>query len=237
MNFSFRVCSPRIRFCHEVCVRRRVLLVLAPVLLCVPTRAQLPNHLSRARSAEARAMASMVRQGVLRDAAAGDVHPNESISRGEFVVAIERMFALRPPAQEHVFPDVTRGSAEYGAIQAVAPFLGRQVRCPGCALTTTLGVSQPVDRLEAAVTLTNILLMQRKITLVGQRGAREGRGRSAATAGGLATYIATAKRAGLVRGSSSRLMTAPTDFTRADLALMLQGVQERYRIPKRSSSQ
>lgn len=210
--------------------------VAALILVYVPMSAQPPGPIAADSVRAQRALASLARQGFLEDAPGKKA--GEPVPRSEFATALQRLFDLPAPNQKFVFPDVAQNSPSYDAIQAVAPFLGRQIRCPGCALTTTIGIDQPIDRVEAAVAVTGILLAQRKITVVSPARARQllpSATYSAPHSRPLQLYLATAVNAGVLRSSAAAVSQTPAKFTRVDLALMLEGVQTRYKIRSRSN--
>jgi|SRR5208283_1570031 len=190
----------------------------------------LANHV-----AEQPAITSMVRQGIMRGVSQTQFDPDASVTRGDFVESMQRMFDLQAPVQKINFQDVSTSSEIYVAVQAVAPFLGRQMRCFGCSLGLTFGPNEPISRLEMAVTLTNILIATNKVALLSPTAAE------AALAGVLDTatlrgpvreYVATALQHGVIARTSSNTLAPDLHVTRADLAVQLDGVQKKFNIPQ-----
>jgi hypothetical protein len=71
-------------------------------------------------------------------------------TRGEFVLALQRMFNLPESKEATAFTDVPLNSPLGSALRAIGPYLGRQILCPGCALGTNFLPDQPISNLNAA---------------------------------------------------------------------------------------
>jgi len=178
------------------------------------------------------AITSMVEQGVMRSASQARFNPAGINGRGDFAASIQQMFNLPVPAQKLDFPDVPTSSPNYMAVQAIAPYLGRQIRCPGCALTSTLGPNEPVSRLEAAIVLTNILIAQKKVVFVSPEAADKMlAGRAEEMRGPLGVYVATAIQNGILQ-TVTDAREAGVKFNRANLATLLDNVQKKFSIPQ-----
>ena len=90
---------------------------------------------------------------------------SKKMTRADFATSIQGQFGLPQPAQPFKFTDVKPGDALYPAAQAIAPYLHRQVLCPGCFLSSNFSPSKQMSRAEVAVALVSILVTEGKMEL------------------------------------------------------------------------
>lgn len=181
------------------------------------------------------AITHMAAQGIMSERAAGRFGPKETSSLGEYLVSMQHMFNLPPPARPAKFTDVPPSSRYYAAVQAASPYLGRQVLCFTCALSTNLYPDQPLSRAQTTVTLVNVLVARGKLALVDETGAAQILA-NVRDAGKLSPparrYFATAISANILPLSPAGTLQIADLHTRADLALMLDRVQTQFHVPQ-----
>jgi S-layer homology domain len=177
---------------------------------------------------------SMIEQGVILPRYPRQFAPDEAMTLGEFAVSAQKLFALRPPAERAVFTDVGTGSPYYSAIQAIAPYLKRQLLCPGCALGTKLLPNQPLSRAQAMVILVSILHSENKLALLSPQQSEEAL-RGVADAGEIPApvrpYVATAIKSELLPLTSKKLIDPGLEVSRAEIAVFLHGTQTKMKLP------
>jgi hypothetical protein len=110
---------------HGRNVGRSILCALTLFLSCVSAETQdtvsdLGTHVS-----EQPAIASMMKQGIMRGVSPTKFNPAGLNARGDFAVSVQHLFDLPVPAHKVDYPDVSPDSPFYGAIQAVSPYPGR----------------------------------------------------------------------------------------------------------------
>jgi hypothetical protein len=187
-----------------------------------------------AGSFEAKAIKNLVGQGIMPPVAPGKFDPTATMKRGDFVVALQRLFNLPAPARQMKFSDVHQGDVAYTAIEAVAPYMDKQVPCPGCDIGAKFSSDAHVSRAESAITLVRILLAQNKLQLLGDAESDKVLS-SVPDSQGLPKrtrpYIATAIQAGILECCAGNTIESTQLLTRADAAETLDRVQRRFDIP------
>ena len=216
---------------------RSTLCALTLLLSCARAETQGTVSAKSAPAREQPAIARMVKQGIMRRVTPARFDPAGLNARGDFAVSVQKLFDLPAPAHAADYLDVSPDSPFHAAVQAVSPYLGRQMRCFGCQLTLSLGPNEPVSRLEAVITLTNILVAQNKVALAGPQAAepllRHLRGVDE-RGGPLRQYVATAIQGHVLLPTPANSLAPDRPFTRADLAALLDRVQRTYHVPQRS---
>jgi hypothetical protein len=179
------------------------------------------------------AIIRMVDQGIMRPVAPGRFAPSDPYSLGDYLVCLQRLFNLPPPPEPVTFTDVPASSPYYAAVQATSPYLGRQMLCPGCALTTNLAPEQPVSGGEVMVSLVYVLMARGKLNFV-DTGETE-RILAGVDAQHLArpvrVCLATAISSGIVTRSSTGAIDLLPVETRASVAVRLDRAQTLFQIP------
>ena len=225
-NSSDRVRSSR----HARYVLAAVLMVMcSPVSAQTTTFSDLASH-----ATEQPSIGRLVDQGIMQGVSATQFNPDAPMTNGDFAVSVQKMFGLSAPAEKTTFTDVPANSPIYAAVQAVAPYLGRQIQCFGCQLGSTFGPNQPAPRLLAAVTLVNILVSQKKIELVSSAAAEtalSGVADAATLRGPVRVYVATAMQQGVLTLTSQHAIAALSPISRADTAVQLDTVQRKFNVP------
>jgi Fn3 domain-containing protein len=89
-----------------------------------------------------------------------------TLSRARFAASLQQAFALPATVARVPFVDVAPGDASYEAIQAIAPYLHRNVLCPGCRLSLNYLPSDSPTRVEAAVVIVSLLIEHRGVVLM-----------------------------------------------------------------------
>lgn len=204
--------------------------ILTSVCLAQPAVTDLPQQ-----AGTRLAITRMLAQGIIRPQAAGRFAPARTISLGDYLVSMQHMFNLPPPARPANFTDVPPSSPYFAAVQAVSPYLQRQALCFGCALSSNLYPNQPVSRAQTTVTLVSVLAAQGKLTLVDDQRAAQilANVRDAGRLSPLARrHFATAISSNIMSLSRARTLAMAEPYTRADLAVMLDSVQTRFQVPQ-----
>jgi hypothetical protein len=200
-----------------------------------PTFSDLPQQ------AEVRlAITRLTDQGIMTPRSPATFAPAEVSSLGEYLVSVQHMFDLPPPAHPAMFTDVPPTSPYYAAVQATAPYLGRQVLCFTCALSTNLYLDQPISRAQTTVTLVNILVARGSLRLVDEPHAAQilaNVSDAAELSPPARLYLATAISANLLPRTPALTLQIAQPQTRADLAVTLDRVQTEFRVPQVRQSQ
>jgi len=180
------------------------------------------------------AINSMAAQGIMHGLTPTQFAPEMPLTRGDFVIAMQRMFNL-PPSQSIAFSDVAPANPVYPALQAVGPYLGRQLLCFGCALGTNFMPSQAISKAEAIFTMTRVLAALNKLQLLSPSDADSvlaGIPDLSELSPPSRVYFATAIRNGISPlGPENRILPA-SEVTRADAAVLLDRVQRKFDIPR-----
>jgi len=186
-----------------------------------------------AHPAEAPAIHSMVAQGVIR-VVGEKFEPDAPMTRGDLAIATQHLFKLGRPAQIVEFTDIPRTSPLYSAVQSVAPFLGREALCFGCALISKFLPNVAVTRIESAVLLTNILVAHNKFKLLSRAEAERVLANVAdakTLKGPLRMYVATAIRNDILTLPAPNRLDPHMVQSRALTAVMLDRAQNKFAIP------
>jgi hypothetical protein len=187
--------------------------------------------------AESPAIQRVLQQGIMQPVSPGIFKPESNITRGDFAVMMQRMFALSAPKVATRFSDLETNSAYFAAVTAVAPYFNRQVLCVGCLLPTTFQPGREITRAEMAVTMINILISQKKIsplsgndyrTVVG--AAPDAKNWPAAAS----FYFALAIKQNVLPAAADKTFSPWVPVTRAQGAVLMDGVQKQFSIPQRS---
>lgn len=86
-------------------------------------------------------------------------------TRADFAVLMQQRFDLKPPQRRIVFPDVHPDDSIYAAVEAAAPYMNRQVLCPGCALSRNFFPNEAITRAISTITIVRILVAGEKLKL------------------------------------------------------------------------
>jgi len=211
------------------------LLLISPIALAQP-RFPVRQEISdlSAHTTEAPAIHSMVTQGIMRTVNAAKFEPDAPTTRGELAVSLQHMFNLGRPAKSVEFTDIPASSPLYASVQAVAPFLGRQILCFGCALSLKFGPDEPVSRIEGAVLLTNILLAHKKFNLLSRAEAEPVLATledANSLKGPLRIYVATAIKNDVLTLSAPNRLNPNALHSRVQTAVTLDRVQRKFMVP------
>jgi hypothetical protein len=186
-------------------------------------------------AAEIQSIDSMVAQGILSGVSPTEFAPEAPLTHGDFVIAMLHMFKLPRTAHPTEFSDIPLESPLHGALEAVEPFLGRQLLCFGCALGKNFMPRQAISSAETAFTLVRILTAQNKLQLLSpveidsvlakvsdaSQLSRPSR-----------VYFATAIRNGILSLGPDNKMDLTREQTRAGAAVLLDRVQQTFDVPR-----
>jgi hypothetical protein len=216
--------------------RSTVLLTVFALLASTTIALAKPVNITdlNAHVAEAPAIRNVVAQGIMRTIGPDTFKPDALTTRAELAASVQHMFNLRRPANLANFPDIPPNSPLYSSVEAVAPFLGRQTLCFGCALISNFLPNEPVSRIESAVLLTNVLIAQKKFSLLSEAESEPvliGIEDAKTFRGPLRVYVATAIHNGVLPLTAPHRLD-PTLHTRAQTAVLLNNLQERFNLQK-----
>jgi hypothetical protein len=189
-----------------------------------------------AHPAEAPAIRDMVAMGVMQPASPGRFMPDAPTTRGELATSVQRLFDLKPPAQQAHYTDVPANSPIYDAVQAVSPYLGRELLCQGCSLGSNFRPNAPVSQIESTILLTNVLRSQNRIALLSPAEAEP---ILAATPGAqglrgpLRLYLASAIKAGVVQPGEATPGAMATVHTHARAAVLFDRCRRSFGLQAR----
>jgi hypothetical protein len=145
-----------------------------------------------------------------------------------FAQSLVTSLRIPPPAAPTFYADVKPDHPAFAAIQAISPFLNRQVLCPNCLLTAIYGVDQPETRGAAAVVLVAWLLAGRytELASTAETESALARVRDRPSLSPLARrYMATALREGLLAPRQGNLLQSQEPVTSAELQAALVRAQ------------
>jgi len=186
------------------------------------------------------AITHMTDQGIIRPRSSAAFAPAEVSSLGEYLASVKHMFNLPRLTNQAVFTDVPPSSPYYDAVQATAPYLGRQVLCFTCALSSNLYPDQPITRAQTTVALVNILVARGSLRLVDESHAAQilaNVSDAAKLSPPARLYFATAISANILTPTPTHTLQTAQPQTRADLAITLDRVQTEFRVPQVRPSQ
>jgi len=210
-----------------------------PLRAILPVAAQVVFSDVDNRTTQGAAIESMVAQGIMLGRSPTEFAPNASTTRGEFALAVQHMFNLPTLAQSAAIPDIPLGTQVYSAVQAIAPYYNQQLLCPGCALGQNFMPNQEISRGQRTVALVSILVAQNRLQLLG-RADTDSVLANVADASTLSqparAYFATAIKNGVVELTSGNRIDASLPVTRAELAVLLNSVQQKFSIPRAMTS-
>lgn len=189
--------------------------------------------------AQATAIRTVVAQGLMSPVAAGKFAPGAPATRADLAVAMQRMFALPPPAHPVPFADVPPSSPYYAAAEAVAPYLHRQALCPGCMLTSNFAPNAAVSKAQAEIALTSILSAKGNLHLLSQQQANTVLANvrdAAAIPHAARPYLATAISNGILPLTELRAVQPAQRPTRGQFAALLYMTQRSRNITVPGSS-
>jgi hypothetical protein len=175
----------------------------------------------------------MVAQGIMRTVDQDTFKPDALTTRAELAASVQHMFNLRRPEQPANFTDIPPSSPLYASVEAVAPYLGRQTMCFGCALGSNFLPNEPVLQLESVILLTNVLRAQKMIRMLSKAEAEPVLAAipdAKALRGALPVYVATAIHNGVLPLQSTNRLDPGALQTRAQTAVLLDNVQRKFNL-------
>jgi hypothetical protein len=181
------------------------------------------------------AINSMLAQGIMRGVSPTQFAPEASLTHGDFVIAIRNMFNLPRTDQAIGFLDVDASSPVYAALQGVEPYLGGQILCPGCALGKNFMPGQPISSAEVTFTVTRVLAAQNRLQLVSPAEVDSVLSEvpdASQLPRPSRVYFATAIRTGILPVGPGNRIEPASKVTRADAAVLLDRVQQKFDIPR-----
>lgn len=182
-------------------------------------------------SMETPAIKNMVAQGIMSTTAPGTFEPGTAITRSDFAVALQRLFSLPQPSHPVKFSDVHPTDSFYAAVEAVAPYIDKQVPCPGCDLGSTFYPAKPVSRAQWAITVVRILIERQKLQLLNEEQSDKILASvpdSKDVPKRARTYFATALDGGVLECCAGNYLAVDQIPSRADVAEMLNNIQTKF---------
>lgn len=221
-------------------MRTLVLLFLVAGLLgaaVTPTISTVKLNDLPAVAAQQAAIKRIVAQGIIEPATATTFNPNGTVTRGDFAVMLQRLFALQAPAHVAAFTDINIRDPRWGSIQAVAIYMNPQVFCFGCALQSTFSPNAPISRGQATVYILRVLAAQGKVSALSPSAIDS---TIASTAGAktwdprLAPLYALGVKEQIAPLYGSAGLAPNTAVTRVHAAVLLDNTQRLKAIPLRN---
>jgi hypothetical protein len=226
-------------------LRRPARFALLGAVLCVGALANSTPVIAQASTAAApdlpadaetkSAVSNMLRQGVMQLRQSGEFSPSAPSTLGEYLISLQKLFHLEPPAHPVTFTDVPPDSPYYAAAQAAAPYLHRQALCMGCALSTNLYPEQPLTRAQSTVAVTSILNARGALPLLDEAQANqvlEGVGAYPHFSPLARRLVATGVSGGVIPLSDAHPAQLTSVETRASTATVLNAVQTKFQLPE-----
>lgn len=184
-------------------------------------------------SMEAPAIKAMVAQGIMSATAPGTFEPGTTLKRGDFAVALQRLFNLPQPSKFIKFSDVHPADAIYAAVEAVAPYMDKQVPCPSCDLGSAFLPNKAVSRAQWAITVVRVLVAQNKLQLLGEEQSNKVLASVPDVRDvpkGARAYIATAIDSDVIECCVGNAIAVDQIPSRADAAEALNNIQKRFNL-------
>jgi hypothetical protein len=207
----------------------------------IPTRgATAGNDFSdlSGHATEQPAIARIVAQGIMGPASPGKFDPDGLVTRGEFALSMQRMFALKLPANPPVYPDVPPGTPTYLAAAVAGPYMGAQILCSGCALSNNFFPDQAVSHGVVTIALVNMLVLEKLIALEtpDRAGSVLAPVPETNELSPLAKrFFATAITYGFLALRADNKINLGSELTRAEMAVELDNIQQKFAVPKVNS--
>jgi S-layer homology domain len=183
---------------------------------------------------EAPAISNMVAEGIMKPVAVGIFNPDGVVTRGEFATMMQSLYKLGKPSGTVSFSDIKSTDPLFSAIQAMAPFMNRQVMCVGCALTTNFSPNAAISREEASIILVRIMGARNQLQpLTSQelssflQNTRDAKNWKPAAA----PYFALAIKSGVMPLLGDNTFQPALKLTRADTAVLLDNINRQFIIP------
>jgi hypothetical protein len=177
------------------------------------------------------AITNLIAQGVMTPLAPGKFGPGVTIKRGDFAVALQRLFNLPPPGEPVKFSDVHPTDAIYSAVEAIAPYVDKQVPCPDCEIGSSFGPTKSVSRAQWAITVVRVLVAQNKLQLVSEEQANKILAHvpdADVFSKRARVYIATALDSNVLDCCAGNTIEASQMVSRADAAEGLNNLEKRF---------
>jgi hypothetical protein len=177
----------------------------------------------------------MIAQGIMHPVSPNTFAPDAPDTLGHFVASVQHMFRLEPTTRAPLFTDVSPNSPIFVAVQASAPYLGRQLLCFGCALGTNLVPDQPLSRAQEAMLITQVLKAQNRLQLLDSVATHEvlaGVADANKVSAPAAPYIATAIKTGVLPLTAEGRIEPAMPSTRAAVATSLDTAQRTFKVPE-----
>ena len=182
---------------------------------------------------EAPAISSMVAQGIMKPVGIGIFNPDGVVTRGEFATMMQSLYKLGKPGETVAFSDIKSTDPLFSAIQAMAPFMNRQVLCVGCALTTNFSPNAAISREEASIILVRIMGARNQLQPVTSpelssflQSTRDAKNWKPAAA----PYFALAIKSGVMPLLGDNTFQPALKLTRADTAVLLDNINRQFII-------
>jgi hypothetical protein len=177
------------------------------------------------------AVQHMAAQGVFKGASAVET----PMTKGEFVLALQHMFALTESPDAPTYTDVPANSALGSALRAVDPYLGGHILCPGCDFGSNFLADQPISNVYASFLTTLVLIGQNKLQPLSPAEADAVLAK-VPDAGSLPppsrVYFAAAIQGGVLPLGLEKRIGSTQNQTHGDAALLLDRVQLKFAIPE-----
>ena len=159
------------------------------------------------------------------------------LTRADFAKAIRRQFDLPQPSPAISFGDVKPGDPIYPAAEAIAPYMHRQLLCPGCHLSPYFSPTGEISRAEAAVIFVSILITEHKVRLPTLAEANTFLSNVADVKDSPKTarqYIVAAIENRLLTLNAGQRIDGDQPYSQTDMNVALAEIQHTFRVPPNS---
>lgn len=172
----------------------------------------------------AAAINALAARGVVQGAAPDRFEPGAPVTRAQFAVMAQRLFGLPEPSRPASFTDVHPGDWDYGAVEAVAAYVG-------ASGPRVFGPGDAAVRQDVAAATVRTLAARGSVRLLNAAQAQAGLDRladKADIAPRLRVYAATAIQDRIMLGFPDGSFRPRDQLTRAQAAMLLSSVQARF---------
>lgn len=173
------------------------------------------------------AINSLASKGIIQGTGSGAFDPAGQITRGQFAALMERAFSLPQPSQSVVFSDVSSSSWAYAPVEAVTSYMNFD-QLPGGG---NFHPDQAMDRQDVATTMVKILAAGGQLQIVSGSDADTVLASipdASDIAPSLQPYVATAIKAGLIKGFPDGSFQPQGLLNRAQIAVLLERAQTTF---------
>lgn len=178
------------------------------------------------------AIETLAGEGIIKGNGLGTFDPAGQVTRAQFAALMQRTFSLPAASQLITFNDVDASSWEYAPVEALTPYMDYyQVPGGGYAFHP----EQAMDRQDVGTVMVKILAVSNKLPVLSASDTQTVLASvtdASDIAPALQTYVATAIKAGLIKGFPDGSFQPSGSLTRAQIAVLIQRLQTAFLTTK-----